>query len=122
MFYSIGDQTVTSTQATVANPTTATLIAEIQGLKSQNYEARVIVGCSTLAVFWLEQAQSSVLATALRDGANYLGRRVLRATTGQSAQYMVRFKAEANDIIRLRVGGSTFTADADCTIQLEPLG
>jgi hypothetical protein len=122
MFYAIGDQVLTSTQGTQSNPTTATLIAQVSGLASQNYEARILCGCSTLAVFHLEQCLSTGLgSTALREGGGYLGRRVLRATVGQTGQYVLRFKGESGDLVRLRVGGSTFTADADATIQLEPL-
>lgn len=123
MFYGIGNQLLTSTQALVNNPSTGSILAEVQGLKSHNYEARVICGASTLATFWVEQVDSSALTANVRAGANHLGRRTLFATVNQSAQYMFRFKAEENDIVRitLRRDGSTFTGDAACALQLEPL-
>ncbi len=125
MFYGDGVQIITSTQALVNNPSTASILAEVQGLAAQNYEARVICGASTLAAFWVEQCLSTGLgSTALQASkSQHLGRRTIFATVNQSAQYMFRFKAEANDLSRVRVrrDGSTWTGDAACTLQLEPM-
>lgn len=131
MFYGTGNPVQTSTQVTeVSNPTTATILAEITGLGGETnragkeYEARIVLGASTLAVFWLEQCQSSGLgSTALSTTANCLGRRTLYATIHQSAQYCLRFTAQPNDRLRVRVAGdhSTFTGTVAATLQVEAL-
>ena len=123
MFYGVGNQPLTSTQGIVNNPSTASILAEVQGLKALNYEARIVCGASTLATFWVEQVNSSALSATVRDSAGHLGRRTLFATVNQSAQYMLRFRAETDDIVRITIrrDGSTWTGDAACMLQLEPM-
>jgi hypothetical protein len=124
MFYGPGNPPQTSTQAEVTNPSTSDLLAEVQGLGGEAngagalYEARVIVGASTLATFWVEQCLSSGLgSTALQTGGANLGRRVVYGTI-QSAQYMVRFRAASGDRLRVRLAAA-LTGVAAATIQVE---
>lgn len=123
-FYAIGNLPITSTQALAANPTTGTLLAEIEGLQEQVYEARIIAGGSTLAELWIEQCLSTGLgSTALRTSAvaGHLGRRVVFTPTQQSAQFIVRFRAETSDRIRARVGAGISAGSYAVMIQLEPM-
>jgi hypothetical protein len=124
MFYAPGNPPITSTQGEATNPTTSALLAEVTGLGGETkgggtlYEARVLLGASTLATFWVEQCQSTGLgSTALREGGAYLGRRILYGTI-QSAQYMVRFRAEPGDRLRVRLQAAV-TGTAAATLQLE---
>ena len=124
MFYGAGNPPITSTQGEQTNPTTSALLAEVTGLGGETngngtlYEARVIVGASTLATFWVEQCLSSGLgSSALQGGGAFLGRRVLYGTI-QSAQYMVRFRAASGDRLRVRLG-TALTGVAAATLQVE---
>lgn len=126
MFYASGNPPITSTQGEATNPTTSALLAEVTGLGGESkgagtlYEARVIVGCSTLATFWLEQCVSSGLgSSALQEGGAFLGRRILYGTI-QSAQYMVRFRAASGDRLRLRAA-ATIAGTVAATIQVEAM-
>ena len=124
MFYASGNPPITSTQGEATNPTTSVLLAEVTGLGGETkgagtlYEARVLVGASTLATFWVEQCLSTGLgSTALQEGGAFLGRRVLYGTI-QSAQYMLRFRAVSGDRLRVRVG-TGLTGVAAATLQVE---
>lgn len=127
MFYAPGNPPVTSTQGEATNPTSTVLLAQVTGLGGEGnsggklYEARVIVGASTTAqTFYVEQCLSTGLgSTALRTGGAYLGQRVIYGTV-QSAQYMVRFRAEAGDLVRVRLSTS-LTGTAAATLQVEAL-
>lgn len=119
MFYAYGNQPITSTQGEQTNPSTATLMAEIAGLASKNYEARILFGGSTTATWLLEQATSSNLSSvAFREGAQFLGQRVFYGVT-QTAQYVLRFQGVSGDRLRVRCSG--FTGTGAATIQLEVL-
>jgi hypothetical protein len=120
-----GNPPRTSTQAEATNPTTSVLLAEIQDLGGPTngngvlYDARVLVGASTLATVWLEQCLSSGLgSTALRSTTAELGRRVLYVQVNQTAQYLVRFRATSGDRLRVRLGGG-ITGTAAATLQVE---
>jgi hypothetical protein len=119
MWYAAGDQPITSTQGEQTNPSTATLLAELTGLKDKNYECRLLIGGSTTATYLLEQATSSGLAAAnLREGGQYLGIRTFYGVT-QTAQYVLRFQGVSGDRVRVRCSG--FTGVSAATIQLEVL-
>jgi hypothetical protein len=124
MFYGASNPPITSTQGEATNPTTSVLLAELTGLGGELngagslYEARLLMGASTLATFWVEQCHSTGLgSTALREGDAYLGRRVLYGTI-QSAQYVLRFRALSGDRLRVRLQAA-ITGTAAATLQVE---
>jgi hypothetical protein len=121
MWYAFGNQPITSTGTEEANPTTSVLLAKLSSLAANDYEARIILGASTYASFAIEQAFSSAVPGTLRRGGAYLGRQLVYASLGQSAQYILRFRAEAGDCVRVHLTASLAAATAAATIQLEPM-
>ena len=115
-FRYFGNPPIYSTTATVfANPTTATLVAELPGLTSDLYEVRFTVGASTVAQWRLEHALSTGLAsTGFRQQVQAF------TATNQSAEYIYTFKAEVGDIFRALLV-SSFTGNAAASIQAEKM-
>jgi len=120
-FFVTGNPPLTSTQTTATDPSTTTLVAELDSttlITTQRggiYLLNWWPGASTNAVWWLEHCLSTGLgSTAIRE------RQIIRTVTNQHAQYVRKFVLEANDRIRVRVG-STFTGDADVKLQAEKL-
>lgn len=120
MWYGFGNKTITSTQTEKSNPSTTTLIAELSSLAANDYEMRVLVGASTVATFIVEQGPSTDISV-LREGGAYLGRRFVYGTVNQTAQYILRFRAEQGDYVRVRVAAAIGAGNAAATIQLEPM-
>lgn len=117
-----GNPPINSTTAQpVSNPSTATLVAEIDSTQlltqnlvtgqSLNMLVTWIVGSDTLATWQLEQATS----TALSAGVAPI---FLKTPTGQSGQYLTMHRLGPNDRLRARVQ-STFTASVTAFIQAE---
>lgn len=119
-----GNRAVWSTTAQPAtNPSTATLIAEVDStqLGTQDFAA----GQSRLAlVTWLLGSDTNatwmcevVASTALNSTGESL---LLKTAAGQTAQYVTTHTLNRNSRVRARVY-STFTGDALASISVEPL-
>lgn len=111
-----GNPPVWSTASgTGADPSTTALLAEITGLKDALYEVRYIVGASTSAFWVLEHCLSSgVTSTSFREATHVF------TGTGQSAEYVLTYKAETGDRFRVRLN-SSFTGTWAADIQAEIL-
>ena len=94
---------------TGTDPSTTALLAELTGLVDALYEVRFIVGASTSAFWVFEHALSSgVTSTSFRERTHVF------TGTGQSAEYVLTYKAETGDRFRVRVNSSfsgTWAAD-----------
>lgn len=112
-----------ATAQPVSNPSTATLINEIDStqLGTANFSASQqrlflvtwVVGADTNATWQLEQANS----TALNASTVTI---FVKTPTAQSGQYMTTHYLGVNDRLRARLN-STFTGNATAFIQAEPL-
>ena len=128
-FFAPGNPPRTSTQGTFTNPSTSDLLAEISSLGGETnrpdvlYEARIIIGASTLCTAVIEHCLSTGLgSTALQtDGLKgQLGARTIYATVNQSAQYVLRFRGTTGDRVRVRLTAA-ITGTAAATLQIEAL-
>ena len=118
-----GNTPINSTSAPASNPTTSTLIAELDStqLGTQNFvtgQSRLflvtwILGADTNATWQCETATS----TALNAGIDAI---YPKTPTAQSGQYVTTHVLGPNYRIRARVN-STFTASASAYISAEPL-
>lgn len=123
-YFDWGNAPIHSTDSTaVSNPSTATLVGELDSTQlastawasAKLFRVTWVVGASTLAVWRLEQALSTALAsTSIRDTT------FLQTPSAQSGQYMLTYKLEPGDRLRARVN-STFTGTATAKISAEPL-
>lgn len=120
-FFVTGDPPILSTQATATNPSTTTLIAQVDStqlnttIRGGIYQFNLWLGSDTAALWWAEHCVSTGLgSTAVTK------RTILRTASGQHSQFCVRHKLEKDDRFRVRVG-STFTGAADATIAAERL-
>lgn len=120
-----------TTAATVTDPSTASLVAELiipvtistAGAPPSYYEVRYVVGASTGGAWRLECARSSGLgSTALRvtenDSSNALQRAIVFTGSNQTAEYVLTHKAYPGDRFRI-VPLSSLTATAAGSIQIE---
>jgi len=103
-----GNPPILSTHAPETDPSTDTIVAEVTGLQNRLYEVRYCVGASTGAIWRLEHALSSGLgSTGYRDQV------VVFTGSNQTAEYVMTYKAEANDrfrVVPLSSGTGTFAA------------
>ena len=115
-FFDWGNPPINSTVGPATNPSTATLVAELDSTQLgtagfRSGEQRIIgvtaiLGCSTTALWQVEHATS----TALSATADPI---YIQTPSGQSGQYFVKFTVAANDRIRARLNSSiTGTATA----------
>ena len=119
-FFLTGNQPINSTQGTAADPSTATLIAELdssnfgtQSTRTIQVQAHFYVGASTSALWWIEHATSTGLgSSAITD------RLIVRTASGQHSQFAKRYLIGFGERLRIHVG-SSFTGDADAKIQVE---
>lgn len=125
-----GNQPIWSTGVgRASNPSTTTLVAEIDSTQLQTItgssiagagrsvvcRVTAIVGASTLADWTVEQALSTGLgSTAVRQLVPIL------TPSGQSGQYVFGAVVEPGDRIRARLN-SSFTGNANAFLQVEPL-
>lgn len=116
---------VISTQSTAVNATTSTLLAEISSLANIAYRLHVALGASTVGSFQIEQVLSTGLGdTALQTdgGIGHLGRMTVYTPADQTAEYVLHFKAETADRIRVRPAAAFAGGEeASAKISLEPL-
>ena len=107
-----------TTAASVNDPSTATLVAELilsTAGQPGNYDVRFGVGASTGAVWRLEHATSSGL------GSSAIAQQIIKFTgSNQSAEYVYTFRANPGDRFRA-VPASSFTGTAAGVIQAEAL-
>ena len=123
--FDVGSVPVFSTGTGVsANPTTATLLAEIDSTQFQThspnrtlpYQVTWFIAATTLAQLTLEHCLSTGLgSTALRCEIPAL------VTVNQTGQYITKHAIQPGDRLRVRVEGSTFTGTACVWISAEPL-
>ena len=120
-----------TTAATVTDPSTASLIAELiipasistSGAPPSYYEVRYAVGASTGGAWRLECALSSGLgSSAIRttenDSTSALQRTIVFTGSNQTAEYVFTHKAYPGDRFRI-VPLSSLTATAAGSIQIE---
>jgi hypothetical protein len=107
-----------TTAATVADPSTADVVAELilsTSGQPDNYDVRFGIGASTSAVWRLEHCTSSGL------GSSAIAKQIVKFTgSNQTAEYVYTFRAAPGDRFRVRVN-STFTGTAAGVIQAEGL-
>ena len=104
------------------NPSTATLIAEIDSTQltqvlsgGSMYLVTWIVGASTNAIWQLEQASDTGLAlTSVRELL------YVQTPSGQSGQYVMTYKLQRSDRLRARLQ-SAITGVATAKISAEPI-
>lgn len=108
-----------TTAATVTDPSTASLVAELilstTPKVADNYEVRFGVGASTGVAWRLEHATSSGL------GSSAIAKQIVVFTgSNQTAEYVFTFRANPGDRFRA-VPASSFTGTAAGVIQVEAL-
>ncbi len=96
MFRNFGNPPKQSTQTLTTDPSTGTLVAEIQSLEDRLYEVRWVIGGSTGGIWRLEHCLSSGLAsTAIRDQT------MVYTGSNQSSEFVLAYKAETGDRFRI---------------------
>lgn len=125
MWYDWGNTPVNSTNIAqpVANPSTATLCAEIDSTQlgtqnlatgqSKNFRVTWILGADTNATFQCESASS----TNLNAGVDIIA---IKTATAQSGQFVTNHVLGPNYRLRARVY-SSFTGNVVALIQAEPV-
>ena len=127
-FFSVGTPAVNSTQGVATNPSTSTLIAEIDStslgnhiIKSggANFQVTWIIGGSTLSGWQLEAATSTALSAGVDTDAcpQYWPFTV----NGQSAQFVTKMRLERGHRLRARVTAAFNAGTASANIIAEPL-
>lgn len=117
-----GSVPVNSTGGLETNPSTATLVAEIDSTQlgavlagGSVYQVIWVVGASTTATWQLEQCSSTGLgSTAVRD-LTYV-----QTPAGQSGQYVLSYKLQKGDRLRARLQ-TGITGVATAKIAAEPM-
>jgi hypothetical protein len=122
-YFDWGNVPIKSTTVSVADPTTATLVAEIDSTAFGQVSTRTgvpyrinwRVGGTTGAIFLLEVCTSTGLgSTAIRESC------MVFTGANQSAQYVDSYKIEPGNRVRVRCG-SSLTATVAAQISAEPL-
>lgn len=120
-FFTPGSKAIASTAAPAANPSTTTLVAEVdstqlQDVHQQNVQVSWLVGCSTATTYRLEHCLSTGLgSTAVRDVSYVL------VPKDQTGQYMTKHYVTEGDRFRVRVDAALASANAAAKIIVEPL-
>ena len=120
-----------TTAGTQADPSTATLVAELiipnlgSSATASHYEVRYLVGASTGAIWRLECALSAGLgSTAIRttqnDSTSALQRSVVFTGSNQTSEFVLTHKAYPGDRFRV-IPLSSFTGTAAASIEAEAL-
>lgn len=121
-----------TTAATQADPSTATLVAQLiipapgsTSAPADLYEVRYVVGASTGAVWRLECALSAGLgSTAIRltdnDSTNAFQRAIVFTGSNQTSEFVLTHKAYPGDRFRV-IALSSFTGTAAASIEAEAL-
>jgi len=123
MWRTWGNRPINSTSLVATDPTTATLIAEVDSTQlgstswpsGKAYQVSWIVGASTAAIYRLEQCLSTGLgSTAIRDVV------LVQVPAGASPQYVTSHYLEPGDRLRVR-SNSSFTGSGTAWISAEPM-
>lgn len=133
-FFDRGNRPVNNIQSTsllVANPSTSTLIAELDSTRlhsglylpatgdtnaQTDFLVNWYVGASTLATWQLEQCLSTANDMATAGRWNMM----VFTGTNQSGQFQTKLTLKRGDRLRVRLN-STFTGNACAQISAEPL-
>lgn len=125
MFRDWGSVPINSTAGTTAdgievNPSTSTLIAEIDSTALNGvlaggsvYQVSWLVGASTNAIWQLEQCASTSLAT-------YRDRTYVQTSANQSGMFILCYKLEKGDRLRARLQ-TAITGVATAKVSAEPM-
>lgn len=124
-FHGPGNVPLKSAAALSSDPSTATLVAEIDstqiatmvpaGRRGIPFRVNWRVGASTSAIFVLEQALSTGLgSTAIRDSCPVF------TGSNLTSQFVDHYMVEPGDRFRVRVA-SSFTGTVSAQISAEPL-
>lgn len=122
-FFTPGTPAIASTQGLTTNPSTSSIVAEIDSTQlalvkrgGQNFQVTWIAGGSTIVTWQFEQCLSTGLdmSTAGRDLTFAL------TPTGQSGQYITKLRLEPGDRLRARVQ-TGLTAVVAAKIFAEPI-
>ncbi len=116
---------ISTTAQPVANPSTATLCAELdstqlgtvnfQAGETHPYSVTWILGADTNATWQCERAASTAL------NAGYADAFWPKTGTALTSQFVTKHVLGRNDRLRARIGGSTFAASVSATIIAEQL-
>ena len=126
-FREAGNIPINSTGGTNAdgietNPTTATMVAELDSTQlgtvfrgGQCWLVTWIVGASTNAIWMCEQASDTALGST-----SIIDRTYIQTPSGQSGQYQMMYRLTSGQRLRCRVT-TAFTGFATAKISAEPL-
>ena len=124
MWYDWGNQPVWSTTTPQANPSTSTLLAELDSTQlgtknfiagqSQGFRVTWIIGGDTVCAWQLEQCAS----TALNAGTVTF---YPRTPVNQHSQFVTTHVLELNHRLRARLASSNAGAAVHASIMAEPL-
>lgn len=120
-YFVTGDAPVYSTATTATNPSTSALLAQLDSTQLLTinrggiYQVNAWLGSDTNVLYWVEHCLSTGLgSTAIRQ------RVPLRTAGTQTSQFVLRFKLEQNDLLRVRAS-TTYTGDLDAQLAAERL-
>lgn len=127
-FFTVGTPSIGSTQAPATNPSTSTLIAEIDSTSLHNgvikngggnFQVTWIVGGSTIVSWQLEAATSTALNAGVATDACPQFWPV--TPVNQTAQYVTKMRLERGYRLRARTQASISAGIANASILAEPL-
>jgi hypothetical protein len=121
-FYVNGNPPINSTYAPVNNPSTTALLAELDSSNfapndqrhQKTYVVNISLGGSTGGYWVVEQAASTAIVAAPLDAVFY------RTASGQTSQFVRKYKLAATDRIRVR-HVSSVTGLFEASLQAEEL-
>lgn len=131
-FFTLGTPTISSTSGLATNPSTSTIIAEIDSTQlarhivqdgGANFQVTWIVGGATNAVWQLEQCLSTGLdiSTSASTGSDANALTFAYTPTNQSAQYITKHRLIRGDRLRVRVNAAIGAGVVGAKILAEPL-
>ncbi len=109
-YINVGNRPGLFSEGVVADPSSATLLADTTALDGGEYEVRLLLGAETSCVFTVQR----------RNAANdaSVGDDVIIYSSGPTAQYIVLYEVFTNERIRV-VAGAAVTGDVYAAIQIE---
>jgi hypothetical protein len=132
-WFTLGTSAIASTQGIATNPSTATLLAEIDSTQlgrhvvpqgGGNFQVTWICGSQSTNVLWqFEQCLSTGLdvstSGSTQDGA--IAQTFAYTPINQGAQFITKHKLNRGDRLRARINASISAGTATCKIIAEPL-
>lgn len=123
-FFGNGNPPICSTQGPATNPSTATLVAELDstqlgtaslvGDRSKIMRVAWVLGADTNCTWQCEASAS----TTLNSGQEIV---FIKTPTAASGEFVTTHTLKKDYRLRARIGGSTFTASVTAFIQAEEL-